>query len=746
MGEMIFYILLSITAAIQVVVYAAWAWPVHAAVNEQICLYVLFLFACFGLYAFAQRILHQRWNHSEGRRHLKVFLNTEMILTFFLLSALFKLIIYDRWPQIAQNIYHILLILLLLNKIFYRSIIRFGEGLYAFVNHERNEPVLAQIAGWGFVAVIIFLLYLPDPLGVAARVFMGEQFHNWDTVIFAPAFAYLKGAILDVDVISHYGLGMPMVMVYLTKLLGGLSYEHMLIVLMWMCIVYYITWFFLLRQWLGGLLIPMAAILFGIRTQLFRPTAFPMTFTYPSGTPLRFFFDVVVFFLLWRHIKTRRSFFLSAAAVCCGFMLFYMFAEGLYLTGAFYVYLLMRLSMGLMNRRGRDNAGHGRFDPWPISIYFLLVPIVAFGFICLTQGKYAFSSVFWQNMAEFRQYFFSGFAIGPMDGSLKTGNFLESLMGYIMPIVYMLTLLIAGSFWYLRRGSDSDKYLLAVVIAFEGLGLYHYYILTGYPGSYYMLGLPFNFLVAFWVNEGLFLTSVPRRRSMAMGLVAVCAWALLTNYNFISYPHLMNFSRNPLIDTSVVQFPVGRATYFNHLFREYPESAKLPRNSLGEVDEQLKFEKDFLTDEDLKAYYLKETDFSPDAKLIQKWTAPDEPVALISSFEVEMLLQADRKPFFYYFELLNSRPLRMRMFHDVLFYTHTQLAKTIDSLEQHRPPYIFMERIFLNRVVPSSYFYDIPGFIGLLEYIDEHYEPVDTGFYLVALKRTLIPSTPLGRK
>jgi len=735
MGEMIFYILLAITGAIQMVAYAAWGWPQQATVNEQICLYILFLVTCFILYTFARRILQQHWNHLEGRRHLKIFLSIEMILTFFLLSAFFKLIIYDRWPQIAQNIYPILLILLLLNKIFCKSIIRFGEGLYAFVNQERHGPVLSQIAGGGFVAGIIFLLYLPDPLGIVARVFMGEQFHNWDTCVFAPAFAFLKGAILDVDVISHYGLGMPMVVAYLTKLFGGLSYEHMLMVLMWMSIVYYITWFFLLRQWLGGMLIPMAGILFGIRSQMFHSLTFPLVYTYPSATPLRFLFDVAVFFLLWRHIKTQRSFFLSTAAACCGFMLFYMSAEGIFLTGAFYVYLLMRLSMCLMKRPGHNYIGHGRLDHWHISFCFLLVPLVAFGFIFLTQGQYAFSKIFWQNMAEFREYFLSGFAIGPMDPSLKAGNFMESLMGYIVPIVYMLTVLIAGSFWYLRRGSDPDKYLLAVVIAIEGFGLYHYYILTGYPGSYYMLGLPFNFLVAFWVNEGLSLMSVRCRRPIALGLVAVCAWALLTNHNFISYPNLMNFSRNPLVDTSVVQFPLGRQSYFNHLFREYPESAKLARNSLGEIDEKLKFEKDFLSDEDLKAYYLKETDFSTDTKLIQKWTAPDERVALISSFEVEMLLQADRKPFFYYFELLDSRPLRMRMFHDVLFYTHTQLAKTIGSLEQRKPPHIFMERIFLNRAVPASYFYDDPGLMGLLGYVDEHYEPVDTGFYIVAMKR-----------
>jgi len=728
MNDAIFNILFSLTEAIGIVAYVAFVWPSQAPVNEQLCLYFLFVAVFFVLFGFVRKFTGSKRHKPEEWRRWNIFLCIEIILTFFLLSALFKLIIYDRWPQVAQNTYHTLLALLLINKIFHRSIINFLENVYAFVQAERNRLLLTKVAVGGSIALIILLLYLPDPLGVVARVFVGEQFHNWDTVYFAPAYAYSKGLILDVDVISHYGLGMPIMMYYLTKLMGGLSYVHLLIVLMWLSIIYYIGWFLLLRRWIGGVLIPMATILFGIRTQLFRPGAYPITFTYPSGTPLRFFLDVVVFFLLWRHIKTRRDIFLYVSSLCCGFMLFYMSAEGLYLTGAFYLYLLMRLSTRFMKQQPE-------IMPWSISIHFFLVPLITFVFIFLAQGQYIFSPIFWQNMGEFRDYFFSGFAIGPMDGSLKSGNFLESLMGYIVPIVYMLTLLVAGTFWYLRRGVNFDKYLLAVIIAFQGLGLYHYYALTGYPGSYYMLGLPYNILLGFWVNEGLILMYDARRRLVALGLMVVCLWALLTNYNFISYPNLMNLSRNPLVDTSVVQFPVGRATYFNHLFREYPESGKFPLNSLGESDEKLKFEKDFISDEDLKAYYLEENDFSIDAKLIQKWTTPDMPVPLISSFEVEMLQQADRKPFFYYFEMLNSRPLRMRMFHDVLFYTHQQLARTTGSLEQRKPQYLFMERIFLNNKVPASYFYDIPGMIDLLEYVDEHYEPIDTGFYLVAMKR-----------
>ena len=48
--------------------------------------------------------------------------------------------------------------------------------------------------------------------------------------------------------------------------------------------------------------------------------------------------------------------------------------------------------------------------------------------------------------------------------------------------------------------------------------------------------------------------------------------------------------------------------------------------------------------------------FTKDAQLIASLTAHSDEVPLISGFETEMLMQANRKPFFYYFPLFISRP------------------------------------------------------------------------------------------
>ena len=98
-------------------------------------------------------------------------------------------------------------------------------------------------------------------------------------------------------------------------------------------------------------------------------------------------------------------------------------------------------------------------------------------------------------------------------------------------------------------------------------------------------------------------------------------------------------------------------------------------------------------------------------------------------------MQADRKPFFYYFPMIDSRQMRMRDFPLTSLWTAGRLKVNLRQLEEQKPPYVFMERIFLNRPVPQAYLYDSPGLMDVLNYINDGYEPVAYGRYLVAMKR-----------
>ena len=73
---------------------------------------------------------------------------------------------------------------------------------------------------------LLILLYVPDTKAVLARMFFGEQFHHFDGCYLAPAWAFAHGSVLNVDVMTEYGIGVPVFMAWVTKLMGGLSYTH----------------------------------------------------------------------------------------------------------------------------------------------------------------------------------------------------------------------------------------------------------------------------------------------------------------------------------------------------------------------------------------------------------------------------------------------------------------------------------------------------------------------------------------
>jgi len=209
----------------------------------------------------------------------------------------------------------------------------------------------------------------------------------------------------------------------------------------------------------------------------------------------------------------------------------------------------------------------------------------------------------------------------------------------------------------------------------------------------------------------------------------------LTNQMYLAYPNILNLSSHPLTDVTVAQpLPDGRP-YFNHLFRNFNPDLKLPFNSLGSTQEEFLGESDFPNDQALIDYYRKNSSFTKDADMIASLTAHSQEVPLISSFETEILMQAKRKTFFYYFPLIISRPMTMRSFEVCSLYTSDQLAKTLDKFEKEKPPYVFLERIYMVSQVPKSFLFEYPSLIPLINYVRTHYVPVQDGEYLVALKR-----------
>ncbi len=698
--------------------------------EREMMLYHVFLGVAVVLQILVFWLCRNKLTDRDFINRLRRFALVEGLLVFLLVDTSYKMIVYDYQPELARRWFQILLVLAAVNKVFWGFIRQTISMVWEFLTEERNAPVLRRVCDILFPLIVVACLFIPNPEAVVARMFIGEQFHHNDSFVFGPAWAYLSGCVLDFDVISQYGLGMPVIIGLLAKCLGGFSYLNVVVVMIGMVILYFVLFYIFLRLWTKSALLALAAVLFAIKVQMFHTGVFPFVFTYGSASVIRYFFDIFFLYAVWFHLRSGHNRWLTVAAVSCGVGLFHITAEGIYLTATFYFYLLVSWLGGWLRKDIFTSP-----LKLPVAAAFgILVPCTAALLLFSTTGKVMFTAEFWHNTGEFIEYFLSGFGLTPIYESLKNRFFLANLMGFVIPLVYVFTLLVVGGMIYFRK--LDKQHLVVVIICIYGLGLYHYYIARSAVTSYYAVALPYVFILAYWTAQYTARLAKDKALKNALVLLAVSAFSLATTHDFVAYPNMFNPSRNPMVDPIVVQpLPNSRMSYFNHLFIQYPDAYKFPLNSLGTADEDIRVHTDFSSDDELIAYYRREFDFAEDAKLIADLTPAGSKVPVLSSFEIKMLAQSNRKPFFYYYPMVISRPLHMRMFVVNSVYTTDQLKKTIDQFETAKPEYVFMEKIFLNNVVPQAYFYDSPGFMPVLDYVLRNYEPSAYGKFLVAMKR-----------
>ncbi len=589
------------------------------------------------------------------------------------------------------------------------------------------------LRGRAYIIDAVVVIFIINAIAVKdinlslGMMFMVDHWHHLDTMITAPAWAFLKGGILNIDQFSHYAIGLPVVLAAITTSTGQFTYPHLLTVMITLSILYYVSFYLLVNQWLGGRAIAAAAVVLLIKWQMYHPGVVPFIFNYPSATSLRFGVDLLLFWMLLMHLRSMRGWWLWAAAGVIGVSLFYMIDTGFYLMVAFIGYLGCYYL-----RQCQDKQ---------ISIHrsmLMILGLIGFAFfICagslyLVQGKALFSLVFWQNMAERTQIFLSGHGNLPIYKSLMEGRPFESAVGILIPLMYALALLVAGSLYCWRKIGVIHALTCAIII--YGLCLYHYYILRSADTSYDVVIMPLVMLLALGVYLACGRWPGYAQVIKKVAVAAAC-FALLTNHYYLNYPHWLNFNKDAYTRPWVPIAMSDGSSFLNHHHRAWSPAVKLPVNSLGEADERLMTADDFKDDKAFARFVLQEMDFSQDAALISRLTLPAERVAVISSFETKLLMQADRAPFFYYFPLVDSRPMHLRMWNMTALWTKARLSLTLTQLQEKKPNYIFMEKVFLSPQVPQAYQFLCPDLLVLIEYIRGGYQVEAEGKYLAAMRR-----------
>lgn len=647
--------------------------------EREMSFYRMFVVVAVGLYAAGLYFFRRRLDDPSFSKSIRSLTATNAVLLFIQIFAVFKIFVLNN-PDWARYLLYLGLAGAVVNRVFWPEIRRWTSQFYERLLTKQDGNVYVRILDVGVPVFVAVFLFVPDMTKVLARIFVRDEFYHLDSFLMAPGWAHLKGLVLNRDVTSEYSVVIPAVFGAIARWMGGLNYHNAVVILITVSILYFIGLYFFLRRWLGSSLIAAFGTLLAIKVQMFHWGVTPIIWQFPSATVIRYVFDLPVLWLLWRHCVSGQRNFLWMAAGLTGISLAYMLDTGLYLLMGLYVYLAFALWFS-------DGGFKALKDIKTLFLWagLLLLPfVVGLCVLLMVQGPAIFNAAYWTNTFEFSGLFLQGWGALPFYDGLRDRQFFAFIMGFIIPAVYAGTMMLVAALCLLRQ--IDRKNILVIMICVYGLGLYHYFVNRSAVSSYYVGGIPFVMVICFWLGKFCASLDGHWQKTIKLAAVIVMVPALLTSYLVTYYPNLLTLADHK------------------------------------QWEEEIKF-------------YNEEFSLDRDVQLISRLTSRNDRVALVSSFETKLLIDAKRKPFFYYFPLIESSHMRLAHFRGTYLHTKTRLQKTMDQLEKEKPSYVFIEQKLFRRQIPPQYFEVYQTLDTLVKYLGEHYEPVQDGKYLVALKR-----------
>lgn len=664
--------------------------PERESLFYRIFIILVFSFQAGSVYKFREQLPRPDFTGRLAR-----FLGVELLWVSLLCFSIFKRVVREE-DGAFRILFYSSLALACLSKIFCRQIDgRVSSNIPDRCSDRRGQDSSGDqgsgrvmdrkwIVAFDFLifAFIVLAVFIPERQGVIAQIFGQDMFHHFDTFVAAPAWAFIKGNTLDVDSYSQYGFGMPVVVGFLSKMIGTVNYENMLLVLLVLAITYLILGYTFLRLWFKHIGLAFLGIVLILKFQMFNnSTADPIIWRYPSTTVVRYFFDIPFFILVLWHLKKPSSGYLVAAGIICGVAIYYLTDSGVYLAVTYCAYVILLLTLPAtrsfywQKHHGlKDVLGHVGYGVLPLATSFFL--------FWLFVGQHIFGATFWDHFMDFVYLFKGGWGAIPIGDFAAQGKFLNFFAGLAMCLVYVFTVIFVGVMCFREKWDRQN--LLAVVIGIYGLAIFHYYIARSSADSIPVVCIPCLLLLCYWLNiAGGYLKPSQRRYV----LLVLGVWSILglgTTRAFLQYPNSLNLSGK--------SFATEKQKMHAQLF------------SAGDID------------------------------LIRRLTEANEKVCLIGSLETAILMEADRRPFLYYFPFLFSRAFKMRDFGGTVLFNRQRLEKTLADFEDEKPRYVFIEKKFMGGL-PPLYYARFEVLRIIVAYLQEKYEPSDLGEYLVALKR-----------
>ena len=624
-------------------------------------------------------LLRNRWKDEAFLNRLVQFLYVECIWVALELFAAFKILIYKE-PRWAKVLFFTTLALSIVSKVFWPEVRALGAKIYPRLIEFFKKRRFVLAFDIIFLAVLGFLLWIPDMQAALGRIFIVDQFDSVDAFLISPALAYFKGEMLNVDVFSPMGVGAPAVTGGVASILGGITYAHMVAGMLFLSFVYFASCYAFLRIWTKSFFIAVIATLLIVKLQLFHISVSPLIWAFPQYTVLRFLFDLVPIYFLWKHSQGGKRSCLWYASLACGWSMAYMPDTGLYQTLALYGYLVLLLGIPHIRKElfvlPTDIRKIGAIICLPLAVAIL-------GLMLFSRGA-CLHGVFWSGSLEFMNNLAQGAGHLPLYYGLRTRQFFALIMGLCIPVFFLLSILSVTMRCYFKDTGRKNLWIVAVCL--YGLSAHWYYVNRAEPTVYYVQCIPLVIVLCFWGIALLDLCSKSRRRIILLSLTVLMLGGFLTNNLFMNYPNALNIAGH-----------------------DWSQEKKL---------------------------YAEGMSFSIDVSLLKKSELVRGSIAVISSFATKMLMDSGQRPFFYYSPVVVAAPMNANELRGTRLYSKDRMLKTIEQLQNDPPAVVFVEKKLYNLQLPPEYQSYFQSWLALKDYLSGRYElSAEGGQYLLELRK-----------
>lgn len=583
------------------------------------------------------------------------------------------------------------------------------------------------------ILVIILLVSVNDVKALTAHVFFGEYFAHSDQYIMGPLWSYVNGGIIDENVYARYGIGTIPIFAWGMRLLGGITYEHFFYVLIFLSMVYFLGVYLVFWKWFRHWASAVLGCLCVIKAHLCFDLAFPFVYTYPQATVTRQLPEIFFILLLIKWAETEKTWFLWAAGLMVGLSFWYMPSVGIYMGAALGFILALEFL-----RRQYSIAWF--FQSSALVGWMIFSAGLLFYLLC---GPAIFTAKFWGTSIDFMRMFLLT-NTAPLNTFMQNGQGWNLLMFLIIILTYVGTML-----WALMKILNQEKVspflMVAAALGVYGCGLIEHFVTFSISNNFYTKSLPFFILMIFWLHQAItqlakikfkmnwqsHWETIVDKSWFFLNILALIA--LFSHDAFASYPHL--YWKEPLMNPQWARPLPNGAPYLHHKNRLLPQAMLFTFPGANQWDRYLVSEYDLISENGLKQQYEAMSNFSVDARLIRSWTKPNEPVALLCGMEVAILMQAKRKPFFFFFPVLSTLPPWSRALPYDFLDKEEDVRRLLADLDERKPQMVFLHHLMMRDDIPAIYGKTSPGLLQLIVYVRQHYTPVDQGQYLVAMQR-----------